>query len=160
MMRVPWVEALVVSNSIIIICLLTVCCPSSSTHHIRCSSCLYPDGFDLDSRPFRRRRLAYNVFACVYLCARARFLLCVDSVLSISYRVNGSGTCTRCCHCRFFLFFLFTRCVAYPKTPAECFLSLVRACFILSLKSKIYSMCIIWCLNEIRLSYIYIYIYA
>jgi hypothetical protein len=42
-------------------------------------------GFDLHPRPFRRRRLASNVFVCVYVCARARFLRFVDSVLSNSY---------------------------------------------------------------------------
>lgn len=148
---------------LIIMCLLTAHRPPSSTHriyiYIRCSSCLYPVGFDLDPRPFRRRRFTSNVFACVYMCARTRFLFFVDSVLSNSYGVKGSGTSTRCRHCRFlfFFFFLFTWCRTYPKTPAECFLSLVRACFILSLKTKIYSMYIIWCLNKIRLSYIYIY---
>jgi hypothetical protein len=145
---------------IIIICLLTPYHSPSSIYRIRCSSCLYPVSFDLDPRPFRRRRLASNVFACVYVCARARFLLFVDSVLSNSYRVmKGSSTRTRCHHCRFFFSSFSLHDVQHIQKPQERFLSLVRVCFILSLKTTIHSMCIIWCLNEIRISYTYMYMH-
>ena len=110
---------------IIIICLLTPHHPPSSIHRIRCSSCLYPVGFDLDPRPFRRHRLASNVFACVYVCARTRFLLFVDSVLSNSYRVmKGGSTRTHCRRCRFFLLLSrYTMCsISKPPRSASCLL--------------------------------------
>ena len=40
--------------------------------------------------------------------------------------------------------------LSLPPWSASC--PLFRACFILSLKTEIYSMCIIWCLNDRRLS--------
>jgi hypothetical protein len=157
MMRLPWVEAFVRTASSSSICwqytarlLLPIV---FVVPHVS-----LPGWFWSRSSPFLPPSPREQcVCLCVYVCARARFLLFVDSVLSNSYRMKGSNTRTRCRHCRFFfsLLFLSIRHRAYPKTPQECFLSNVRTCFILSPKTKISSMYIIWCLNEIRLSSIY-----
>jgi hypothetical protein len=74
---------------------------------------------------------------CLYICvcACARFLLFVDSVLSNSYWVKGSSTRTRC---RFLFSSYFSiQFRVYPQLSfSKCFLSNLRTCFILSLKTK------------------------
>jgi hypothetical protein len=158
MMRLPWVETIVVTAS----------SSSSVCWHHTPPAFFYPlhslffislpGWFWSASSPFPPPLPREQcVCLCVYVCARARFLLFVDSVLSNSYRiVKGSSTHTHVVVIVVFFSSFSLHDVHIIQTPSECFLFLAGACFLLSLETEIYSVCIIWSLNEMRLSYIYI----